>query len=575
VPDSVSGTRPVDGFGFFAELLGLHIAHAVILLIPDREDEPMANSTLIADPAAPSTLAERLADYQPETYYDFNDPNAAEQMRAALKQVESELGRTYPCRIGGEDVTIDDTYPSTNPANPQQVIGHFPRGDEALGERAVEAASVAFADWKRVSPAERAAYLFKAADVMRRRRLELAAWMVYEVGKSWGEADGDAAEAIDFCDYYARLMLHYGYDEYPLADYEREDNRVVYLPLGVGAIIPPWNFPLAILAGMASAAIVSGNTVIIKPASESMAIAWKFVEVMDEAGLPPGVLNLAFGSGSVIGRRLVDHPKTRFVAFTGSKEVGIEINERASEVRPGQIWLKRIVAEMGGKDAIVVAADADLDAAAEGVVTSAFGYQGQKCSACSRAIVVEDVYDDFVGRVIERASKIEPGSVVDGAWMGPVVSASQFRTVSEYIEVGKSEGRLLLGGEPDDSTGFFIPPTIFGDIAPDARLSKEEIFGPVLAITKARDYDHALALANDTDFGLTGAVYTKDEQQIAQAEEEFHVGNLYVNRKCTGALVGVHPFGGFNMSGTDSKAGGRDYLLLFLQPKTIARQKTA
>ncbi|MEJ2151445.1 MAG: L-glutamate gamma-semialdehyde dehydrogenase [Gemmatimonadota bacterium] len=532
----------------------------------------MANSTLIADPAAPSTLAERLADYQPETYYDFNDPNAAEQMRAALKQVESELGRTYPCRIGGEDVTIDDTYPSTNPANPQQVIGHFPRGDEALGERAVEAASVAFADWKRVSPAERAAYLFKAADVMRRR---LAAWMVYEVGKSWGEADGDAAEAIDFCDYYARLMLHYGYDEYPLADYEREDNRVVYLPLGVGAIIPPWNFPLAILAGMASAAIVSGNTVIIKPASESMAIAWKFVEVMDEAGLPPGVLNLAFGSGSVIGRRLVDHPKTRFVAFTGSKEVGIEINERASEVRPGQIWLKRIVAEMGGKDAIVVAADADLDAAAEGVVTSAFGYQGQKCSACSRAIVVEDVYDDFVGRVIERASKIEPGSVVDGAWMGPVVSASQFRTVSEYIEVGKSEGRLLLGGEPDDSTGFFIPPTIFGDIAPDARLSKEEIFGPVLAITKARDYDHALALANDTDFGLTGAVYTKDEQQIAQAEEEFHVGNLYVNRKCTGALVGVHPFGGFNMSGTDSKAGGRDYLLLFLQPKTIARQKTA
>ncbi len=535
----------------------------------------MANSTIVADPAAPSTLAERLADFQPETYHDFNDPDAADQMRAALKQVESEFGRSYPNRVGGEDVTTEETYASTNPGNPKQVLGIFPRGDAALGERAVEAADQAFGDWKRVPAVERADFVFKAADVMRRRRLELAAWMVYEVGKSWGEADADVAEAIDFCDYYARLMLHYGYDEYPLADYEPEDNRVVYLPLGVGAIIPPWNFPLAILAGMASAAIVSGNTVVLKPASESMAIAWKFVEVMDEAGLPPGVVNLVTGPGSIIGRRLVDHPKTRFVAFTGSMEVGVEINERASEVRPGQKWLKRIVAEMGGKDAIVVAADADLDAAAEGVVTSAFGYQGQKCSACSRAIVVEDIYDDFVGRVVERASKIEPGSVVDGAWMGPVVSASQFRKVSEYIDIGKGEGRLVLGGEADDSSGFFIRPTIFADVEPDARLSKEEIFGPVLAITKARDFDHALALANDTEFGLVGAVYTTDDQKIAQAEEEFHVGNLYVNRKCTGALVGVHPFGGFNMSGTDSKAGGRDYLLLFLQPKTIARQKTA
>lgn len=526
-----------------------------------------------ADVRSPRSLEERLADFRPETYHDFTDPETAERMRAALRGVEAELGRSYPNRIGGEDVSLEETFESINPADPDQVIGRFPKGDAALADRAVAAAVRAFETWKRVPADERAGVLFAAADVMRRRRLELAAWMVFEVGKSWAESDADVAESIDFCDYYARLMLHYAYDEYPLADYEPEENRVVYLPLGVGAVIPPWNFPLAILAGMTSAGLVTGNTVILKPASESPTIAWKFVEVMDEAGLPPGVLSFVTGPGHVLGRRLVDHRDVRFVSFTGSKEVGIEINERAAEVKPGQKWLKRVVAEMGGKDAIIVDRDADLDAAVEGVAVSAFGYQGQKCSACSRAIVDAEIYDEFLKRLVKRAGEIEPGKVTEGAWMGPVVSASQFRKVGEYIEAGKGEGALVLGGHYEDAEGFYIEPTIFADVKPEARIAREEIFGPVLAVIKARDFDEALEIANDTEYGLTGAVYTNDPEKIQRAEEEFHVGNLYVNRKCTGALVGVHPFGGFNMSGTDSKAGGRDYLLLFLQPKSIARKK--
>ncbi|HUP20500.1 MAG TPA: L-glutamate gamma-semialdehyde dehydrogenase, partial [Gemmatimonadota bacterium] len=400
-----------------------------------------------------------------------------------------------------------------------------------------------------------------------------AAWMVFEVGKSWAEADADVAEAIDFCDYYARLMLHYAYDPYPLAEYPSEDNRVEYLPLGVGAVIPPWNFPLAIATGMTVSAIVAGNTVVLKPSSESMTIAWMLVEVMEEAGLPQGVLNFVTGPGSVLGRRMVEHPLARFVSFTGSKEVGLDIVERAAVLRRGQKWIKRVIAEMGGKDAIVVDADADIEAAVEGVALAAFGYQGQKCSACSRAIVDQAVYDEFLQRLVRRAGEIVPGVPAEGAWMGPVVSRSQFDKVKEYIEIGKSEGLLALGGRADASRGFYVQPTIFAGVAPGARIAQEEIFGPVLAVIKADDYDDALRIANDTDYGLTGAVYTRDPEKIERAEREFHVGNLYINRKCTGALVGVHPFGGFNLSGTDSKAGGRDYLLLFLQPKAIARKK--
>lgn len=524
-------------------------------------------------PTEPKTLEERLEEYRPESYHDFSDPDTRTRIESAIADVRDQLGREYACRIAGDDVRLDETTRSTDPADPDRTIGFFPKGDETLADRAIEAANEAFPSWKDVPAVERAGYLFDAAEVMRRRRFELAAWMVWEVGKSWAEADADVAEAIDFCDYYARLMMHYAYDPYPLAEYPPEDNDVVYLPLGVGTIIPPWNFPLAITTGMTTAAIVSGNTAVLKPAAEAMAIGHKLVEIMDEVGLPAGVLNFVTGPGSVVGRRMVEHPLTRFVSFTGSKAVGLEINERAAVTRPGQKWIKRAILEMGGKDAIVVDRDADLDAAVEGVAVSAYGYQGQKCSACSRAIVDETIYDEFLERLIARASEIEPGQVTEGAWMGPIINKEQFDKVTRYIDIGKDEGRLVLGGEADESAGYWIRPTIFADVDPNARIAQEEIFGPVLAVVKARNYDEALAIANDTDYGLTGAVYSRDPEKIERAEKEFHVGNLYINRKCTGALVGIHPFGGFKMSGTDSKAGGRDYLLLFLQPKAIGRKK--
>jgi 1-pyrroline-5-carboxylate dehydrogenase len=522
-----------------------------------------------------STLAERLKDYRPESYHDFTDPDMERAMREAIAQVAGEMGREYPARVGGEDVRLESTRTSIDPSAPARVVGIFPNGGQALADRAIEAANEAFETWKDVPADERAAILFRAADIMRRRRLELAAWMCFEIGKSWGEADADVAEAIDFCDYYAHLMLHYAYDPYPLVPYEPEINEMVYLPLGVGAIIPPWNFPLAILTGMTVAAIVAGNTVVLKPASDTPTIGWKLVEVMDEAGLPPGVLNFVTGSGEILGKRMVEHQDVAFVSFTGSREVGLETVERAARHQPGQTGIKRVVAEMGGKDAIVVDADADLDAAVEGVALSAFGFQGQKCSACSRAIVDASLYDEFLRRLVARAGQISAGEVTEGAWFGPVASKSQFEKVREYIDIGKTEGTLVLGGKADSSRGWYIQPTIFADVDPHARIAQEEIFGPVLAVIKARDYDNALEIANDTEYGLTGAVYTEDEDKIERAKHEFHVGNLYINRKCTGALVGVHPFGGFKMSGTDSKAGGRDYLLLFLQPKSIAVKKDA
>lgn len=532
-------------------------------------------TTTTEDVRAASTLEERLSDYRPESYHDFSDPDSEGAMRAAIERVAGELGRDYPARVGGEDVRLESTRASTDPGRPERVVGVFPSGGQALADRAIDAASRAFETWKSVPADQRAEILFRAADVMRRRRLELAAWMCFEIGKSWAEADADVAEAIDFCDYYARLMLHYAYDPYPLAPYDPEINEMVYLPIGVAAVIPPWNFPLAILTGMTVAAIVAGNTVVLKPASETMTIGWKLVEVMDEAGLPPGVLNFITGPGEVLGKRMVEHPDVQLIAFTGSREVGLETIERAARHQPGQTSIKRVIAEMGGKDAIVVDADADLDEAVEGVAVSTFGFQGQKCSACSRAVVDASLYDEFLMRLVARAGRITPGDVIEGAWMGPVASKSQFEKVREYIEIGKSEGTLVLGGKADASRGWLIQPTIFADVHPDARIAQEEIFGPVLAIIKARDYDHALDIANGTEYGLTGAVYTQDEAKIERAKREFHVGNLYINRKCTGALVGVHPFGGFKMSGTDSKAGGRDYLLLFLQPKSIATKKDA
>jgi 1-pyrroline-5-carboxylate dehydrogenase len=395
---------------------------------------------------------------------------------------------------------------------------------------------------------------------------------VAEAGKTWPEAEADVSEAIDFCEYYARQMLRLASPE-ALVQMPGERDEMVYLPLGAGVIIPPWNFPLAIMAGMTVAALVAGNTVVIKPSSETPTIAQKFAEVLLGAGFPPRSFSLCIGSGSVVGDVLVEHPQTRFVSFTGSRDVGLRINELAAKPRRGQIWIKRVVAELGGKDAIIVDREADLDSAVTGVVQSAYGYQGQKCSACSRAIVDEAVYDAFLEKLKAKVATLTVGSSDDpDNYMGPVISAGARETILGYIQAGKQEGRLIAGGGTAAGEGYFVQPTVIADVDSKSRIFREEIFGPVLAVARARDFDHALALANDSEYGLTGAVYSKNPEKIRKARENFFVGNLYVNRKCTGAMVGAHPFGGFNMSGTDSKAGGPDYLLQYLQAKSIAEK---
>jgi 1-pyrroline-5-carboxylate dehydrogenase len=512
-------------------------------------------------------------EFRNEPLTDFSKEENAAAMRAALDKVKSELGREYPLVIGGERIKTGSTLDSINPANRTEVVGKFHRATKELANKAVETAYETFQTWRNVPATERAALLFRTAALMRERKHEFSAWMIYEVAKPWPEADGDTAEAIDFLEFYAREMLRYA-SEQPLVKIPGEQSHLEYIPLGVGAVIPPWNFPCAIMAGMTAAAIVTGNTVVLKPSSDAPAIAYKFFELLEEAGMPPGVVNFMSGSGAEVGDVVVDHPKTRFIAFTGSKEVGLRINERAAKVQDGQLWIKRVVAEMGGKDAIIVADDADLEEAATGVVQSAFGFQGQKCSACSRAIIDARIYDPMIEKIAERTSKIKLGDPTDNTnTMSAVINEKAFKTINSYIEKGKAEGgRVIAGGGSDGEQGFFIEPTVIADVKPGSTIEQEEIFGPVLAVIKANDYEHALQIANDTQFGLTGAVYSSDEAKLDRARNEFHVGNLYLNRKCTGALVGVHPFGGFNMSGTDSKAGGRDYLLLFMQSKVSAER---
>ncbi|MNO59222.1 1-pyrroline-5-carboxylate dehydrogenase [compost metagenome] len=409
---------------------------------------------------------------------------------------------------------------------------------------------------------------------MTERKHEFSAMMVLEAGKNYAEADADTAEAIDFLNFYAREMIRLSEinETMPLTPVPGEHNRLTYIPLGVGVIIPPWNFPLAICVGMTSAAIVAGNTVLLKPASNTPVIAYKFATLMEEVGLPAGVLNFIPGSGADVGDYLTTHPKTRFVSFTGSKEVGLRISKLAAETASGQIWIKRLVAEMGGKDGIVVDETADLDAAAQAIVASAFGYQGQKCSAGSRALIVESVHDEVVEKVVRLTKQLEIGLPEENKAVGPVIDEASFRKILDYIEIGKQEGQLLAGGRQAEGNGYYIEPTVFAGVAGKARIMQEEIFGPVLAIGKAKDWREAIAMYNDTEFGLTGAFFSREEDRIGEALETMHCGNLYINRKCTGALVGAHPFGGFNLSGTDSKAGGYDYLLLFTQAKLTSRK---
>lgn len=506
---------------------------------------------------------------EPFTNFDMESNKLA--MEQALYQVSLELGRTYPLVIEGNKLVTEKQSISINPGDVGQVIGHISQADAELAQQAIAAADRVFQQWRHVEPHTRASYLFKASAEMRRRKFEYAAWLVYEVGKNWTEADADVAEAIDFLEFYGREMIRLA-EPQPLTLLEGEDNRLSYIPLGVGVVIPPWNFPLAIMAGMTSAALVAGNTVVLKPASTSPVIAAKFVELMEEVGLPSGVIQFIPGSGAEIGDLLVDHPRTRFVSFTGSRDVGLRINERLAHTQPGQIWMKRLIAEMGGKDGIVVDQSANLEAAATAIVQSAFGFQGQKCSAGSRAIIHADVYEEVVELVTRKTKELQIGSPVHNEAIGPVIDEHAYRKIMEYMEVGKQEGRLLTGGAVAEGNGYYLQPTVFADVSAKARIMQEEIFGPILALCKSDSFEQAVDVFNDTEYGLTGAVFSDNRAHLEYARAHMHCGNLYFNRKCTGALVGVHPFGGFNMSGTDSKAGGRDYLLLFTQAKLVSEK---
>jgi len=513
-----------------------------------------------------------LPPFKNEPFTDFSVPENRKKMEDAIEKVRSEIGKRYPIVIGGKRYEDGDSFNSYNPARSNEVVGEFTKGTKEMALEAIEVASKAFEEWRKVDPDERARYLLRAATLLRERKFEYAAWQVFEVSKNWAEADGDVAEAIDFLEFYAREMMRLGGAQ-PVVPYPGEENNLYYVPLGVAAVIPPWNFPGAIMIGMTTAALVSGNAVILKPASTSPTVAWKFFEILEEIMLPAGVVNFLPGPGSAIGDTIVDHPKTRLIAFTGSKEIGQRIHERAAKVNEGQIWIKRTILEMGGKDFILADETADVEDLATGIVTAAFGFQGQKCSACSRAIIHEDIYDAVVDRVVEKAKEIkvdDPDYLHLG--MGAVIDKSAFNKILEYIEIGKKEGTLVCGGNVAKEGGWFIEPTVIKDIDGNARLAQEEIFGPVLAMVKCKSFEEGVEIANSTEFGLTGALYSRDQRRLEIGRRDLHCGNLYLNRKCTGALVAVQPFGGFNMSGTDSKAGGQDYLLLFTQGKSVTHK---
>ena len=519
-----------------------------------------------------------LSDLTPfvnEPFTDFGKEQEAAAFEQALAKTDAALPVVVRLWIDGQDREGGaGTFESRDPGKPSRVVANSAKGSREDALAAIAGAHKAFGAWSRASAGERAEYFFRAARIMRLRKHEFSAMMVYEVGKNWAEADGDTAEAIDFLEFYAREALRYARRQ-PITPVEGEQNELIYLPLGVGAVIPPWNFPLAILVGMTSAALVTGNTVVLKPSSDAPGIASMFVDLMKEIGLPPGVLQFVPGGGAEVGNTLVEHPLTRFVSFTGSAEVGCSIYEKASKVHPGQLWLKRVVAEMGGKDFIFVDEDADLDEAARGAHSAAFGFQGQKCSACSRLILHAAIKDAFMERFLPLVEATAIGHPAERrSWLGPMIHERAMNDTLAAIAKAKAQGNVLVaGGERAGADGWFVQPTVFTGVGRGDFLWKNELFAPVLAVHEVHSFEEGVEAANDTIFGLTGSYYGADEKRIAIAKRELHCGNLYVNRKCTGALVGAHPFGGFNMSGTDSKAGGRDYLGLFLQAKTISRRR--
>ncbi len=512
-----------------------------------------------------------MTPFKIEFPYDFSMAKHQNAQREAIEKVKVQFGKEYTNNIAGEEFSTEKKTKSYSPQDKNILIGTFQKSGANDAESAIQSADKAFQTWKNVPAQERAQYFLKASEIIKARRYEINAWMISESGKNYSEADADTCEAIDFLEFYAREAIRYSKNQ-DLTGIEGEKNEYFYIPLGIGVVIPPWNFPFAITVGMTTAAIVSGNTVVLKPSSDTPMMARLFFDIMNEVGLPYGVFNFLVASGAEAGDYLVDHAKTRFISFTGSVDVGKRIYERAGRTNPGQIWLKRVVAEMGGKDAMIIDWEfSDLEFAADQVVAAAFGFQGQKCSACSRVIIDEKIYDELLPMIIERTKKLTIGNPAEDKNVGAVINESAMNSILNYIKIGKKEGNLLLGGNRyENEDAWIIEPTIIECASENDTLAKEEVFGPVLAIIKSKGFNHSVEIFNSTIYGLTGSLMTDNKDKLERGRNELHCGNLYLNRKCTGAFVDVHPFGGFNMSGTDSKAGSRDYLGLFMQGKSVA-----
>ncbi len=537
-------------------------------LLEDPEDTAKRQRDALK-PQGEKDVLETLPRFENMAMVDFTRGDHRAAFPAAIARVRTELGKTYPLFINGQEIVTGDTIPTVNPAKPSELLGNICQAGIPQVEQAIAAAKRAFPAWRDTLPEERAAYLLKAAAIARKRIFQLCAWQVLEIGKQWDQAYGDVAEAIDFLEYYAREMNRLGKPR-RMGHAPGELNHYFYEPKGVAAIIAPWNFPLAISMGMASAAMVTGNPVIFKPSALTGIIGHHLVEIFREAGLPAGVFNFTPGRGAVMGDFLVDHPDISLIAFTGSMEVGLRIVERAARVHPGQPNVKKIIAEMGGKNAVIIDDDADLDEAVPHLLYSAFGFQGQKCSACSRVIVLDAVYDRFMARLLAMAKATSVGpSENPGHYMGAVADDKAMKSILEYIEIGRKEGEVLYMSPVPQGEGYWVPMTIIGGIRPEHRLAQEEIFGPVLAVMRARDFSQALEWANSTRFALTGGIFSRSPEHLARARREFRVGNLYINRNNTGALVERQPFGGARMSGVGTKAGGPDYLLHFMDPRVV------
>jgi RHH-type transcriptional regulator, proline utilization regulon repressor / proline dehydrogenase / delta 1-pyrroline-5-carboxylate dehydrogenase len=572
----------VPGMGYLVRRLLENTANESFLRQSFAEDAQIER--LLEDPAV-TALRERAARsskprkvvtdpgglprFANEAMVDFTRPDHRASFPQAIAKVRTMSGRNYPLYINGKEILTQELFDTVNPNKPSELLGKISQAGVEDVALAVESAKKAFPAWRDTSPRDRAEYLLKGAEVARRRLFELSSWQVLEIGKQWDQAYADVTEAIDFLEYYAREMIRYG-EPQRIGNAPGEINHYFYEPKGVAAIISPWNFPLAISLGMAAAAIVTGNPVVFKPSNITGIIGWNIVEIFREAGLPAGVFNYVPGKGSVIGDYLVDHSDVSLIAFTGSVETGLRIIDRAAKVHPGQANVKKIICEMGGKNAIIIDDDADLDEAVPHVLYSAFAFQGQKCSACSRVIVLDAVYDKFVERLIKAAQVYQVGPSEDPKYsMGAVSDATARKNIMDYIDIGKNEGKLLYSSPVPANDGYWVPLTVIGGITPQHRIAQEEIFGPVLAVMRAKDFDQAIEWANSTQFALTGGVFSRSPEHLNQARREFRVGNLYINRNNTGALVERQPFGGSRMSGVGTKAGGPDYLLHFMDPRVV------